>query len=143
MKKKRIPYAVSNLEQIRSGNYYFVDKTEYLEKLENYITPVFLRPRRFGKTLWCSIQECFYDINRKEKFQELFGDTYIGKNPTAEQGKYMVLRLNFSSVQVSEDKEEIEYNFNFITGCDFALFCSYYKNILNNNRNLLKMDSIV
>ena len=130
MKKKRIPYAVSNLEEIRNENYYFVDKTKYLEKLENYKTPVFLRPRRFGKTLLCSIQECYYDINRKDKFQELFGDTYIGKNPTPEQGKYMVLRLNFSSVQVSEDKDEIEYNFNFITGCDFAIFCSYYKNIL-------------
>ncbi len=130
MNKKKIPYAVSNLEQIRSGNYYFVDKTKYLEKLENYKTPVFLRPRRFGKTLWCSIQECYYDINRKDRFSELFKDTYIGNNPTPEQGKYMVLRLNFSSVQVSEDKNKIEYNFNFITGCDFDFFCHYYKNIL-------------
>ena len=130
MKSKRIPYAVSNLEQIQGENYYLVDKTKYLEKLENYITPVFLRPRRFGKTLWCSIQECYYDINRKDKFSELFKDTYIGNNPTPEQGKYMVLRLNFSSVQVSEDKNKIEHNFNFITGCDFDLFCHYYKNIL-------------
>ena len=130
MKKKRIPYAVSNLEQIRNESYYFVDKTEYLEKLENYMTPVFLRPRRFGKTLWCSVQECYYDINRKDKFRELFGDTYIGKNPTPEQGKYMVLRLNFSSVQVSEDKKKIEHNFNFITGAAFGLFCNYYKNLL-------------
>ncbi|MEA1911002.1 MAG: AAA family ATPase [Spirochaetota bacterium] len=130
MKKKRIPYAVSNLEQIRSDNYYFVDKTEYLEKLENYITPVFLRPRRFGKTLLCSIQECYYDINRKDKFTELFGDTYIGKNPTPEQGKYMVLRLNFSSIQVTSKESEIEYNFNYINGLSFRTFVSYYKEIL-------------
>ena len=134
MKKKRIPYAVSNLEQIRSENYYFVDKTKYLEKLENYITPVFLRPRRFGKTLWCSIQECYYDINRKDKFTELFGDTYIGNNPTPEQGKYMVLRLNFSSIQVTSKESEIEYNFNYINGLSFRTFVSYYKDILQGFR---------
>ena len=69
MVKKKIPYAVSNYEELKEENYYFVDKTKYLEKLENYKAPVFLRPRRFGKTLWCSIQECYYDVNRRNRFK--------------------------------------------------------------------------
>ena len=50
--KKRIPYAVANLEEIREENYFFVDKTRFLEELEIYKIPVFLRPRCFGKTLY-------------------------------------------------------------------------------------------
>ncbi|MCK5835509.1 MAG: AAA family ATPase, partial [Lentisphaeria bacterium] len=124
--KIKIPYAIANFEQMRQGNYYFVDKTKYLEKLENYSTPVFLRPRRFGKTLFCSIQECYYDIKRKDTFQELFEGTYIGKNPTPERNKYMVLRLNFSKVQVTSQIEDIEYHFNFVTGSTIDLFIAYY-----------------
>ena len=130
MVKKKIPYAVSNYEELQEENYYFVDKTKYLEKLENYKAPVFLRPRRFGKTLWCSIQECYYDVNRRNRFNELFGDTYIGKNPTDERNKYFVFRFNFSTIQVSEDRSEIEYNFNFITGAAFGAFVDYYQNYL-------------
>ncbi|MEI6387410.1 MAG: AAA family ATPase [Spirochaetota bacterium] len=47
--------------------------------------------------------DCYYDIRRKEKFEELFGHLDIGRNPTGERNSYMVLRLNFSTVQVSQD----------------------------------------
>ncbi len=62
--KRRIPYAVANYEKIVRENFYFVDKTRFIHELEKYEIPVFLRPRRFGKSLWCSILECYYDINR-------------------------------------------------------------------------------
>ena len=93
---KRIPYGIANYEQIVYDNYFFVDKTEYIRTLENYTKPVFLRPRRFGKTLLCSILECYYDVKRKDTFETLFGHTDIGKNPTGEQNSYLVLRFNFS-----------------------------------------------
>ncbi|MEA2012809.1 MAG: AAA family ATPase [Verrucomicrobiota bacterium] len=124
--KKKIPYAIANFEQLQKGNYYYVDKTKFLEKLENYTTPVFLRPRHFGKTLLCSMQQCYYDIKRKDLFDELFRDTYIGKNPTPEKNKYMVLHLNFSSVQVSDDIKFIEHNFNEIQGQFLETFLHYY-----------------
>ncbi len=73
IKKKAIPYAVGNFEELRESNYHMVDKTGFLSELETYKVPVFLRPRRFGKTLWCSLLECYYDINRKDKFESLFG----------------------------------------------------------------------
>ena len=62
---KKIPYAVSSFEQIINDGYYYVDKTRYIAELENWQVPVFLRPRRFGKSLWCSTLACYYDINLK------------------------------------------------------------------------------
>ena len=71
--KKKVPYAVANFEKLREENYFFIDKTAFIEEMEKYTVPVFLRPRRFGKSLWCSLLECYYDINRGEKFNSLFG----------------------------------------------------------------------
>ncbi|MBF0303009.1 MAG: AAA family ATPase, partial [Desulfamplus sp.] len=75
--KKRILYGNANYEEIVSKNGYFVDKTKYIELLETVENPVFLRPRRFGKSLWCRILECYYNIRQKDDFDRLFGDTYI------------------------------------------------------------------
>ncbi len=80
--KKQILYANANYEEIVEKNGYFVDKTHYIEKLEQIGNPVFLRPRRFGKSLWCRILECYYNIRQKDDFERLFGHTWIGKNPT-------------------------------------------------------------
>ncbi|MEA3267344.1 MAG: AAA family ATPase, partial [Candidatus Fermentibacteria bacterium] len=82
---KKIPYGNANYSKIKQNNrFYFVDKTKYIKELENLGSEYlfFLRPRRFGKSLWLSILEHYYDVNKKERFEELFGDTYIGKNPT-------------------------------------------------------------
>jgi hypothetical protein len=113
--KRRIPYAVANYEEIVRDQYYFVDKTRFIREIEQYKIPVFLRPRRFGKSLWCSILECYYDINRKERFAELFGNTDIGRNPTPAHNSHMVMRFDFSQVEVKPDITSIERSFNHIT----------------------------
>ena len=81
---KKLPYGISNYERIIENDLYYVDKTKYIEKLENlsesYI--MMLRPRKFGKTLFTSVIENYYDIQKKEKFEKLFSNMYIGKNPT-------------------------------------------------------------
>ncbi len=125
---KKLPYAVANFEQIREEGYSLVDKTAYIRELENFQVPVFLRPRRFGKTLWCSTLECYYDIQRKDRFQELFGDLEIGQNPTPSRNSYMVLRLNFSKVQVSEKISELERNFKDVILGDLRVFLDQYRN---------------
>jgi hypothetical protein len=112
--KRRIPYAVANYEEIVRDQYYFVDKTRFIREIEQYKIPVFLRPRRFGKSLWCSILECYYDINRKERFAELFGNTDIGRNPTPAHNSHMVMRFDFSQVEVKSDITYIERSFNHI-----------------------------
>lgn len=128
---KRIPYAVANLEKIREEGYFFVDKTRFIKDLERFEVPVFLRPRRFGKTLFCSILECYYDINRADTFPMLFEGLYIGRYPTPLHSQFLVLRLNFSEVEVKPDIDKLEDNFNksINVSIDYFLFCykKYFK----------------
>ena len=79
---KKLPYGISNYEELIMDNYYYVDKTEYIEKLENIAEKriMFLRPRKFGKTLFTSTLENYYDIKKVDKFEALYANTYIGKN---------------------------------------------------------------
>ena len=105
MAAKNIPYGVTDFRLIRANNYYYVDKTSYIALVENAARFFFLiRPRRFGKSLFVNMLSWYYDINRKDSFEELFGDLYIGKHPTEEQGKYLILSFNFSAVNPDPDK---------------------------------------
>ncbi|MCP4107037.1 MAG: AAA family ATPase [Desulfobacteraceae bacterium] len=110
--KKRILYGNANYMEIISKNGYFVDKTDYIEQLEMVENPVFLRPRRFGKSLWCRILECYYNINQKDDFERLFGHTRIGRNPTPLRNSFFVLHLDFSVVELGNSIEDIEKSFN-------------------------------
>lgn len=99
---KEIPYGISDFPLIRSENYYYVDKTPYLQTLNKagrYL--FFIRPRRFGKSLFISMMESYYDIARKDRFEDLFSGTWIFDHPTHEQGKYMVLVFNFSEIDTN------------------------------------------
>ncbi|MCP4111667.1 MAG: AAA family ATPase [Desulfobacteraceae bacterium] len=111
--KKTVQYGVADYEELVRDNGYFVDKTMYIEKLEQIKNPVFLRPRRFGKSLWCRILECYYNIRQKDDFDRLFGHTYIGKNPTQLRNSFFVLHLDFSVVEPDGPLAEIEKSFNF------------------------------
>ncbi|MDR0895883.1 MAG: AAA family ATPase, partial [Prevotellaceae bacterium] len=110
--KITIPYAISDFARLREDGYYYVDKTQFIPRIENYIAPTFLRPRRFGKSLYVSMLSYYYDINAADRFEQLFSGTYIGSNPTPEHNKYMVLRLDFSKLPVGDTMGEMETNFN-------------------------------
>lgn len=99
----KLPYGISNYEEIIRDGYEYVDKTKYIEKLENLSEKriMFLRPRKFGKTLFTSVLENYYDVKKLDKFEELYGNTYIGKNPTENKNKYHILRFNFSGIDTS------------------------------------------
>ncbi len=107
---KKLPYGISNYEELIEDGYYYVDKTRYIEKLENLPEKriIFLRPRKFGKTLFTSILENYYDINKKEKFEKLFGEMYIGKNPTGLRNKYYILRFNFSGIDTRDGENTVQ-----------------------------------
>ena len=134
--KKRIPYAVGNFEKVVRDNYFFVDKTAYIAELEQWNVPVFLRPRRFGKSLWCSVLECYYDVNRADRFDELFGQFAIGKHPTSERNRYLVMRLNFSVVEVKPDLSYIERSFNRVCREAFSVFLSSYRDYFDDGIEL-------
>ena len=93
-----IPYAVADFIEMRERGFYYVDKTQYIAKLEDYKAPVFLRPRRFGKSLLVSTLACYYDRTKAHRFEELFGDTWIGNHPTKEHNRYMIIRYDFSAM---------------------------------------------
>ena len=96
----RVPYGLSNFEMIATQDYYFVDKTPFIEVLENEVTKYhfFLRPRKFGKSLWISILTYYYGIQYKAKFDTLFGKYEIGKNPTKGANKYLILTFDCSGI---------------------------------------------
>ena len=87
-------------------DYYYVDKTKYIEMLENLAEKriMFLRPRKFGKTLFTSAIENYYDIKKKDKFERLFKETYIGKHPTLLKNSYHILRFNFSGIDTTDEE---------------------------------------
>jgi hypothetical protein len=124
---KRLPYGISNYKMLVDENLFYVDKTMYIEKLENlhsyYI--FFLRPRRFGKSLFVSLLQHYYDINEKDNFDILFKDTYIGQNPTKERNGYYILNFDFSGV-TTDTKEQLEESFINITKNAFELFQNRY-----------------
>ena len=109
--KKRVLYSEANYAAIVHKQGYFVDKTAYIAKLEQVENPVFLRPRRFGKSLLCSILRYYYDRNYTAQFAELFGQTWIGQQPTGQQNQYIVLYLNFSTIATGPTIQEIEQSF--------------------------------
>ncbi len=109
--KKRVLYSVANYAEIVQDNGYFVDKTSYIKQLEDVKNPVFLRPRRFGKSLLCSILGYYYDIRYEHRFEELFADTWIGQNPTGKQNQFIVISLNFSVIDVGNTVNAIEKSF--------------------------------
>ncbi len=128
---RRIPYGVGNYEEIVDGNYYYVDKTKYIRVLEQVKNPIFLRPRRFGKTLWCSTLQCYYDVNRKDRFEHLFGRTAIGKDPTPERNRYLVLRFNFSTMSVGDTIAELASSFDENVRNAVIRFAAHYANIVD------------
>ena len=102
----KMPYGISNYEELITENYYYVDKTKYIEKLEELPEKriMFLRPRKFGKTLFTSVLENYYDKNKIDSFEKLYGNTYIGKNPTKLKNSYCILRFNFSGINTENEE---------------------------------------
>ena len=73
MATKKIPYGMSDFQTISTKNYYYVDKTRFIEKVEQCPPYLFLiRPRRFGKSLWLAMLASYYDVAEKERFEELY-----------------------------------------------------------------------
>ena len=107
--KRKIPYGVMNWAEI-VRECLFVDNTAYIRELEKIKTPVFLRPKRFGKTVVCSMLAHYYDVNLKDRFEEFFGKTDIGRNPTELRNSFLVLQFDFSKIEVGT-LLEIERNF--------------------------------
>ena len=111
MDYKRLPYGIADFTWIQSQNRYFTDKTEYIPKMEEAGDFLYLiRPRRFGKSVFLTMLQAYYDIEKKDSFHETFKDTWIEKHPTNDMGKYQMLYFDFS--RAAAGTEGLEENFN-------------------------------
>lgn len=129
MARITIPYAVADFADLRERGFYYVDKTNYIPGLEDYNAPVFLRPRRFGKSLLISMLASYYDRTKAPCFEELFGGTWVGTHPTQEHNQYLVIRYDFSKMVMANDMQGLARNFD-------ALNCSPVEIMVEHNRDL-------
>ena len=129
---KRLPCGISDFPRLISEDYYYVDKTRYIELLENQPNFLFLlRPRRFGKSLFMAMLETYYSVDYRERFDELFSGLYIGQHPTPLRNKYLTLRFNFS--EVTSNPDEVERSFK-------AYCCMVIKDFIIGHEALLGSD---
>ena len=102
------PYGIADFRSIRNEGYFYIDRTDRIPLIERAGKQlIFLRPRRFGKSLWLSTLENYYDLARADDFEQLFGGLKIGENPTPLHNRYFILKLNFSVVSTSGDHRAI------------------------------------
>ena len=127
--RKRLPYGMMNFAVIRREDYYYVDKTRFIPMIEQADRFFFfIRPRRFGKSLTLNVLQHYYDVRTRDKFNDLFGDLYIGKHPTVNRNSYLVLYLNFSGIT----GELNDYRKGLDAHCQirFDFFCEVYSDLL-------------
>ena len=125
----KIPYGISDYKLLKTEDYYYVDKTMYLEKLEDIgRVLVYLRPGRFGKTLFTSMMNYYYDINSKVLFDTLFKDTYVYNKSTKNKNNYYILKFDFSGMTTAlKEIEDLEIEFKNKLVDGFEKFNNSYK----------------
>ena len=122
---KALPYGISDFRRVKLENYYFVDKSPFIQLMEEAGSFLFfIRPRRFGKSLFLSMLRYYYDINAKENFAEMFKGLWVVEHPTPWQGKFQVLHLDFS--QIGGDAEVLPVKFNQYFGIRLDDFVERY-----------------
>ena len=139
MSRKQIPYTVTNFESMRKEGYVYVDKTRFIEMLENEGTKVqfLIRPRKFGKSLFTSVLDHYYDLRFKDSFEELFGDLYIGQHPTPLKNSYFVMNFDFSGLDTT-DVESFKISFTETIRNNMEMFFNLHRHIFGNTDDLEK-----
>ena len=147
----KYPYGISDFKKINTKNYFYCDRTDKIPLLEKSDSQLFIRPRRFGKSLVLSMLENYYDVAKKDEFEAIFGRLKIGKNPTELRNSYFILRLDFSCVDPTGSAEDVKRAlFNHIN-VRIDGFCKFYNykgfeipNIeINREDALYSIDSLI
>ena len=120
-----LPYGMSDFLDLKIENYYYIDKTDYIPKIEEYGRYLYLiRPRRFGKSLFLNMLAFYYDVFYEDRYEEVFTDTYILNNPTKLKNNYHILKFDFSAVSTVGD---IDDNFSSYCNIEISYFLNKYK----------------
>ncbi|MEM7530737.1 MAG: AAA family ATPase [Chloroflexota bacterium] len=128
---QKFPYGVRKFADIIEGNYVYIDRTDKIRFIEEWGKKLlFLRPRRFGKSLWLSTMMDYYDVAKADRFEQLFGHLKIGQNPTPLHSSYMVMRWDFSRVKSHVSVEEIEADLHDCINSEIKSFQVDYQHML-------------
>ena len=139
----KLPYGISDFETIITEQHHYVDRTDHIPLLEEAGKQLlFLRPRRFGKSLLLSMLENYYDINKADRFEALFGELAIGKAPTEEHNRYLVMKWDFSGVSASGDAETVTGSLYRYLNLRIRDFTNYYREILEDTPHIEPQDAI-
>ncbi|MDR2171229.1 MAG: AAA family ATPase, partial [Planctomycetaceae bacterium] len=141
---KLLPYGTADFKSVRTRkNYAYVDKTRFIELLENESSDskIFIRPRRFGKSLFLSMLAYYYDVNYADEFERLFGDLYIGQNPTPLKNSYAVMEFDFSSIDTSSI-ESFRNSFCENVRQTVWVFLDSHKNIFSNTEQIINQINV-
>jgi hypothetical protein len=136
---KRLPCGNSDFRNIITKDYAYIDKTRFIEKLENEPNRnhFFIRPRKFGKTLFLTMLRNYYDIDRKDEFEQMFGNLYIGKNPTPERNSYAILDFDFSGMDTAGE-ESFKISFSAEIRDSLCRLLETYENLIPGSESMAR-----
>ena len=139
----KLPYGISDFDTLIMEGYHYIDRTDHIPLLEAAGKQLlFLRPRRFGKSLLLSMLENYYDINKADRFDALFGRLAIGQVPTEEHNRYLVMKWDFSEVSAAGNTEEIKGNLYRYLNLRIRDFADYYRDRLGDSPPIEPQDAI-
>ncbi len=131
---QEFPYGISDFYQLITDNYFYVDRTSHIPLIEKAgVQLLFLRPRRFGKTLLLSMLENYYDVAKADEFDKLFGELAVGQNPTPRHNKYFVMTWDFSNVDPGGTAHDIRQRLHNYVNKRIQEFAFYYQPWLSVN----------
>lgn len=122
----KFPYGISDFKEIATQNYFYCDRTDRIPDLEKGKYLLFIRPRRFGKSLLMSMLANYYDVAQAEEFETIFGNLKIGKNPTSLHNQYFILQWDFSCVDPSGNATDIKRALHNHINDQIKGFLKYY-----------------
>lgn len=139
----KFPYGISDFYQVRTQNYFYIDRTEHIRTIEEYgRNLLFLRPRRFGKSLLVSKLENYYDIHKANEFETLFAELAIGQQPTSLHNQYLILRWDFSLVDPQGTLDQIKESLYDHINTQLFIFMKNYEEILGHHTLLHPDDAL-
>jgi hypothetical protein len=139
----KFPYGISNFYKLITEGYFYVDRTDRIRLIEEAGAQLlFLRPRRFGKSLLLSMLENYYDVARAGEFETLFGHLAIGQNPTPLHNRYLVMKWDFSVVQTYGPVEAIVKALHDHINVQITIFGQLYRDFLDTEVEIDKTNSI-
>jgi hypothetical protein len=139
----KFPYGVSDFKKLITEEYFYVDRTDRIPLIERAGNQLlFLRPRRFGKSLLLSMLENYYDVGRADEFGAIFGRLAIGQNPTPTHNQYFVLKWDFSVVNPQGEVEEIKQTLYRYLNSRIEDFAVYYRDLLSSEIEIEPTDAV-